>query len=78
MPNSVFYEDPTKPLTELYFFLEQDSTGAWYSTGGHIIAPNGFPWDLTVPRPPQDFTYSVTFDSSKPRPYLIIPAQPSR
>lgn len=58
---------------ELYFFLEQDTNGAWYSTGGHIIAPFGFPWDKT--HAPQDFTYSVTFDSSKPRPYLIIPAQ---
>lgn len=77
MPNSVFYEDPTKPLSELYFFLSTDSTyattGKWYSTGGHIIAPNGFPWDMTVPRPSQDFIYQVgPAPTGMPRPYLIL------
>lgn len=77
MPNSVFYEDPTKPLTELYFFLSTDATyattGKWYSTGGHIIAPNGFPWDTTVPRPAQDFVYQVgSAAPGMPRPYLIL------
>lgn len=76
MPNSVFYEDPTKPLTELYFFLSTDATyattGSWYSTGGHIIAPNGFPWDTTVPRPAQDFVYTVAGVPGYPRPYLIL------
>jgi hypothetical protein len=77
MPNSVFYEDPTKPLTELYFFLSTDATyattGAWYSTGGHIIAPNGFPWDTTVPRPAQDFVYQVgVAPAGMPKPYLIL------
>jgi hypothetical protein len=75
MPNSIFYEDPAKPLTELHFFMSTDASGAWYSTGGHIIAPNGFPWDTTVPRPPQDVLFSVTTNPGMPRPYLIIPAQ---
>lgn len=57
---------------ELYFYLEQVSSGAWYSTGGHIIAPFGYPWDST--HTPQDFTYTLTIDPTRPRPYLIIPA----
>jgi hypothetical protein len=44
--------------------------GKWYSTGGHIVAPLGFPWDTTGT--PQDFEYSVTGDPGMPRPYLII------
>lgn len=72
MPNSVFYEDASKPLTELYFFMSTDASGAWYSTGGHIIAPNGFPWDTTVPRPPQDLFYQVAGIPGQPRPYLIL------
>lgn len=60
---------------EIYFALEKDSTGAWYSTGGHIIAPHGFPWDST--HTPQDLIYTVTGNPNMPRPYLIIPAQSS-
>lgn len=69
---SCAYWMPDGISAELYFFLEQDSTGAWYSTGGHIIAPYGFPWDAT--HAPQDFTYTLAIDPTRPRPYLIIPA----
>lgn len=55
---------------ELYFFLEKDGQGNWYSTGGHIIAPFGAPWDATL----MDLTYSVAGDPGMPRPYLIIHA----
>jgi hypothetical protein len=55
---------------EIYFSLAQDSTGAWYSTGGHIIAPFGFPWDAT--HTPQDFTYTADSIPGHPRPYLIL------
>lgn len=55
---------------EIYFFLDVDATGAWYSTGGHIIAPFGFPWDAT--HTPQDFTYAAVGIPGHPRPYLII------
>jgi len=67
------YWMPDGISAELYFYLEQDSTGAWYSTGGHIIAPYGYPWDST--HAPQDFTYTLAIDPPRPRPYLIIPAQ---
>jgi hypothetical protein len=52
------------------FFLERDSSGAWYSTGGHIVAPFGFPWDAT--HTPQDFTYTTVGIQGHPRPYLIL------
>jgi hypothetical protein len=66
------YWMPNGQSAELYFFLERDSSGAWYSTGGHIIAPFGFPWDTTVPRPAQDFIYATTSTPGHPRPYLIL------
>jgi hypothetical protein len=56
-------------------FLEQDTTGAWYSTGGHITAPYGYPWEVTPV--PHDFTYDIATNPGMPRPYLIIPAQSS-
>ncbi|MFL6314819.1 MAG: hypothetical protein ACJ71W_22160 [Terriglobales bacterium] len=62
MPDGIDAED--------YFDLEQDATGAWYSTGGRIIAPFGFPWDVT--HTPQDFTYATEGIAGHPRPYLIL------
>lgn len=64
------YWMPGGQSAELYFFLAKDSSGAWYSTGGHIIAPFGYPWDST--HVPQDFTYTVSGVPSHPRPYLIL------
>lgn len=54
---------------ELWFKLSLFD-GRWYSTGGHISAPYGFPWDST--HTPQDFEYAVTGDPGMPRPYLIL------
>jgi hypothetical protein len=68
-----FYWLPDAPQAELYFAMAKDPTGAWYSTGGHIIAPLGFPWDTAIPKTPQDFIYSVDpADPGMPRPYLIL------
>jgi hypothetical protein len=61
---------PDCKSAEIYFDLAQDATGAWYSTGGHIIAPFGFPWDAT--HAPQDFTYTEIGIAGHPRPYLIL------
>lgn len=64
------YWMPDGKSAELYFFLAQDSSGAWYSTGGHIIARSGYPWDAT--HAPQDFTYATVGIDGHPRPYLIL------
>jgi hypothetical protein len=64
------YWMPDGKSAEIYFFLERDAAGTWYSTGGHIIAPFGFPWDST--HVPQDVTYLVPTDPGHPRPYLIL------
>jgi len=64
------YWTPGARDAELWFNLAQVQGGAWYSTGGHIKFPFGAPWDAT----PQDFSYTVSGDAGKPRPYLIIPA----
>lgn len=66
------YWAPNVPSAELYFFLEKDSTGAWYSTGGRILMPQGCPWCTPNPTDPVDFTYSVFGVPGRPRPYLIL------
>ena len=66
------YWAPNVAGAELYFFLEKDSSGAWYSTGGHILMPQGCSWCLPDIHAPVDFTYSVAGVPGHPRPYLIL------
>ena len=66
------YWAPGVAGAELYFFLEKDASGTWYSTGGHILMPQGCPWCLPDINAPVDFTYSVSGVPGHPRPYLIL------
>jgi hypothetical protein len=59
------------PQAELWFYLEKDSTGAWYSTGGIINAPVG---NGQGSLPVLDVAYPVNTKPGHARPYLILPA----
>lgn len=58
------YWAPPTPNAELWFDLERDETGAWYSTGGVVNEPG-----IVMTR------YVVTQKAGQPRPYLILPAR---
>ncbi|HET7871033.1 MAG TPA: hypothetical protein VFL42_00885 [Terriglobales bacterium] len=63
------YWSPGVKGAELWFNLERDETGAWYSTGGRVVFPEGCPWCSPGS---QDFSYQVAPDPGKARPYKII------
>jgi hypothetical protein len=63
------YWEPGIPNAEIYFNLAFDERGEWYSTGGHILFPQGCPW---CNGQPLDLLYSIFPTPGKPRPYLII------
>jgi hypothetical protein len=64
------YWMPNGQSAELYFFIERDASGTWYSPGFHVIAPFGYPWDAT--HTPQDVTITNSTTPGLPRPYLIL------
>jgi lysophospholipase L1-like esterase len=59
------------PQAELWFYLEKDAAGNWYSTGGIINAPVG---NGQGSAPALDVAYPVNTKPPNARPYLIIPA----
>lgn len=61
------YWTPGACRAELYFNLSLID-GKWYSTGGHVMLPEGAPWNPN----PIDFVYTVESDPGQPRPYLIL------
>lgn len=61
------YWDGGTPQAELWFYLEKDAAGNWYSTGGIMNAPEGDNPVLMV-------TYPVNTKPGNARPYLILPA----
>lgn len=65
------YWTPGAGGAELWFKLERDASGRWYSTGGRISFPEGAPWDRPAPVP-REFDYAVEGDPGMPRPYLIL------
>lgn len=68
------YWAPTTPQAEIWFDLEKDSTGAWYSTGGVVNEPLGFQGSLG----PIDMQrYPVVTKAGQNRPYLILPSDSS-
>lgn len=65
------YWAPTTPQAELWFDMEKDSTGAWYSTGGVVNEPIGC---SVCVGPIIMQRYPVATKAGQNRPYLIIPA----
>jgi hypothetical protein len=57
------YWAPPTPNAEIWFDLERDFLGDWYSTGGLVNEP-GIPMQR----------YAVTTKAGQPRPYLILPS----
>lgn len=62
------YWAPTAEQAELWFDLEDDGNGNWYSTGGIFLAPVGANPILNV-------AYTVVTKAGHQRPYLIMPAK---
>lgn len=60
------------PQAELWFYLEKDAAGNWYSTGGIINAPVG---DGQGSTPVLNVAYPVNTKPGNARPYLIMPAK---
>lgn len=65
------YWAPTTPAAEIWFDLEKDSTGAWYSTGGVVNEPLGC---SVCVGPTIMSRYPVATKPGQNRPYLILPA----
>lgn len=62
------YWAPGADSAEVWFDIENDGLGNWYSTGGIFLAPVGPDPILNVP-------YSVVTKAPNARPYLIMSAQ---
>lgn len=63
---------PDTEQAELWFDLELDASGNWYSTGGIINAPFGNAGNGDLPV--LDVTYPVNAKTGQARPYLILPS----
>lgn len=57
------------PQAEVWFDLERDSSGNWYSTGGVVNEPLG----AFGSAPVVDMRYAVSTKAGQQRPYLILP-----
>lgn len=65
------YWSPGVEQAEIWFYMEKDPDGGWYSTGGVVNMPFGdFGSD-----PVLNVRYPVSTQKGYPRPYLILPAQ---
>lgn len=68
------YWAPGVPQAEIWFDLERDAEGNWFSTGGVMNMPQGGP-NPNFPDPVIMTRYPVPQDAGQPRPYLILPAR---
>lgn len=61
------YWNPGVEQAELWFNVEEDASGFWYSTGGIMNAPFGNDPVLMLP-------YPVSTKAGQSRPYMVLPA----